>query len=596
MGYLYALDNDIPAISRLTEQIFAIKDDEKQYFLLKNGLSLIHLTHTGDLKQFRKVMERAKMLIERFKSDDARPTSISEFDLLTDPFFIKALLGYAALEDGKTIDIFQTQKELESLYEEWFIQLGIWTSESLGIFPDFRTLTFGLGAYGYGMLGMHNESERFFKKSIEAMDSNWLSLSYLYGYVHLAYADASLIPLKRFQEASEHIKKGTELIYAAASTGSLEDQFGIIVSPYIRTVLHYPGVVQLKLMAQHQNPKDVEQVRKLAEHLFSVSQSEIPRQSIAFDPATPKIFVADAIYYTAQMVRNPHILRPMVEQAHRLLNRYEGIQLWKLHYAESLLHDKDGNLEAALQSAKDAVEALERYTAVPFPDLRQQATFGTDKETAYRRVVDLLLTKHRKRPSEAASELLYYASVSKTRINLSDYHAFMSSRNPGPKGLLSALQSHLPEGTALINYWYYGNKLLVIAAKRNAPPFVSITDIKTEDDIELGIDKFRESMENRPGFGGASDDDLIPGNKLYTVLMQDALETLGDVKRLYISPHGALHMLPWNALSITENIGDKRFLVDRYTTAIIPSVLSVPLDAFQNLGNLPEYRKITKSL
>jgi hypothetical protein len=596
LGYLYALDNDIPAITRLTEQILAIPDKEKQYLLIKDGLSLVHLSHTGDLKQFRKIMARAQTLIGQFKSEDDRPESISDFDLLTDPFIIKGMLGYVALEDGKTIDIYHTQKELESLYDEWFIQLGLLTSETLGLFPDFRTLALGLGAYGYGMLGMHVKSEMFFQKSMEAMDSEWSSMPYLQGYVHLAYADASLIPLDHFEEATYHINKGVRLINSVAKTESLQNQLGIIVSPYIRAVRHYPGVVQLKLIAQRPYSKDAELAPKLAAHLFSVSKSENPAESTALDSATPKIFVADAIYYTAKIVREPYLLRPMIEQAHRLLARYEGIQLWKLYYAESLLHDKEGNLKAALQSAKNAVEILERYAATPFPDLRQQATFWTDKETAYRRVVELLMQVHGRNPSEVASELLYYASVSKTRVNLSDYHAFMSSRNPGPEGLLPTLQSHLSEGAALIDFWYYGNKLLVIAAKRNAPPFVSITDINSEDNIKAEVNKFRQTMKDKPGLGEANDDDLIPGNKLYAVLLQEALEKLDDVKRLYISPHRELHMLPWNALSVNRNPGDGRFLVDRYTTVIIPSALSVPLNAFQNLGNLPKDDEITVAI
>jgi CHAT domain-containing protein len=598
LAYLDVLLDDFTAVSDLTERILSDADEEKQYILIQNALSFIHLFHTSDLRRFRCIMRREYDLLDRFRTSAVKPKTLPLLSNLIDPYFVEGFLGYAALEDGKMLDLYHMQRNFESLDGKWYIKLVTWISERFGFFVRQRAAFNAMAGYGYGMLGLYSKSEEFFTKSLNAVKEDitkydiieQIDIRPAYGYFYIVYADTTLLPRGRIKDALANFDKGMSIIRANAN--SQANAFSLRNNVFIRPIRHYPGMVKLKLLL-NQKPAHYSQARHLAAHLFSVSLSEEFSDLPAFDNATPKIIVADALYHAAALVqRDPELMRNIVEQARRLLGQYQGIQRWKLHYTESLLYEKEypQDLEKALQSARMAVNVLEHYAAELFPDMAQQSSFWANKENAYQRVVDLLLKMHGKDLSPYASELLYYSSVSKTRVNLSDYHAFMPSRDPsGPTHLLPTLQANLPENSALISYWYDDKRLLVIAASPHSAP-IAFVELIQANDIEAQIDDFRKSMTDspEPGSGIPLTLHIKYGYKLYSRLLSKVFAKFEHAQRLYISPHRALHMLPWNALSISDDENGNQYLVDKYATIVMSSVLSVPLSKFQNIGGLPQ--------
>jgi CHAT domain-containing protein len=596
LAYIYALEGELPKIKTLTDRILTDNNEQRQYILLKNALSLIHLFHTGNLEQTRTIMRKEKELFRRFISSENSSGWLSGLDRITDPYFIDAFLAYAALEDGNMSDMYRTQKEFEDLHDHWFIQLAIKSTELLNVLSDDRAVIFGLAAYGYGMLGMYKKSEDYFKEAQKAIESDATFLSSFRGYAYLAYADASLIPQERLYEASENIEKGLSLI-ASEMKSEKAKLFGTMMGIVTRPLQHYPGAVKLNLLAHQGNTF---QSQRLSEHLFSISQSETFSRFPPFTPATPKILIADALYHVAQVNNDLQSLRNIIDKANRLFGQYQGIHRWKIHYAESLLHEKEDNLVKALNSAKLAVEVLEHYAATPFPDMSQQSTFWKDKEAAYSRVVNLLLKTNDKNKNlnTIASELLYYSSISKTRVNLPVYHAFLLSHHKdGPEHLLQFLQNNLPEESVLIDYWYDESHLIILATNKQESfvESVSLSNRRQENgkSLEEEVERFRESINAI----GNNNNHISAGNALYRLLLSKVLVQFGDAKRLYLAPHRILHMLPWNVLSVSNNNQDGRhYLVDSYATILIPSVLSVLPSTFGNLEGLPKDDKITVAI
>lgn len=121
---------------------------------------------------------------------------------------------------------------------------------------------------------------------------------------------------------------------------------------------------------------------------------------------------------------------------------------------------------------------------------------------------------------------------------------------------VAEIQQLLPSDETLVEYFGTKDTLYVFIVDRNG-----IRGIKLDvPGLNRKIDAFRKHIMN-PG----SDQFKGEGQALYKKLIHP-LEGMITSKNLTIVPHGALHYLPFNALSMKEG-----FLIDRYNIRVLPS-------------------------
>lgn len=121
---------------------------------------------------------------------------------------------------------------------------------------------------------------------------------------------------------------------------------------------------------------------------------------------------------------------------------------------------------------------------------------------------------------------------------------------------LSDVQGLLSKDEALLEYYYQGKELITFVIKKN-----SITARRADEpDLVKNITAFRKEINAASGIGYKKLSQL-----LYKQIIEPVRKEL-SVKRVLVVAHGAMHYLPFNALSDKKN-----YLIDQYTLRSLPS-------------------------
>ncbi|WP_161957631.1 CHAT domain-containing protein [Mariprofundus sp. EBB-1] len=118
------------------------------------------------------------------------------------------------------------------------------------------------------------------------------------------------------------------------------------------------------------------------------------------------------------------------------------------------------------------------------------------------------------------------------------------------------IQSLLPKGETLIEYYGSGDALFAFVVTANG-----IRGVKLEGKgLQADVTAFREAILNPKGKAYQQS-----GKRLYNRLIVPVTSGI-NTKNITIVPHGALHYLPFAALS-----DGNQFLIDRYKLRVLPS-------------------------
>ena len=125
--------------------------------------------------------------------------------------------------------------------------------------------------------------------------------------------------------------------------------------------------------------------------------------------------------------------------------------------------------------------------------------------------------------------------------------------NPIP---IAEIQSLIPKGEALVEYFYSGKDIYVFVLTARGLHSEKISGEGLLDEV----DDFRKSLEN-PN----SNQTKKLGRKLYQRLFEP-LEAELNERNLIIVPHGVLHYIPMGAL-----YDGKKYMIDRFNIRLMPS-------------------------
>lgn len=546
-------------------RLFGNLDKDEQYVLLQ-GLTLVHLFFTNNNKSLFKVFSKCKVLLEEKKKQFILDPIEWASNIFMDETFIDMFLGYSKLEQGDLNEVYLLQKRLESVYDSTLTKTLLWGAETLNIFNTERAIVVGLGAYGYTILGQYKSSKTFFLKAIDAFEDKYPEKAFdriIFGGLHLAYAYSYLIPTKADYSLTEkYLKKGTEILnFKIDNYSKLNDNVDFFHS-MIDSGLH---LANAKLYCAN----------KQWDKCFSEASYVIKQ----LDRASPKTITTEALYL-AFLSEKENSSKHSMEELNKLyaksldnLKGYDGYELWKMHYIDSLLKERKGDISGALSAAKQSVSYLEKFWNGRFP-LSQQVTFMEDKNIPYQRTIELLLKRKNKNKTQ---ELFEYIEKLK-------YHSVVVSSDEAGKTLynppsLKETQERLADGEAIIEFYYSQNNLLSIFIDKSEAT-LKVSDY-SEKELNQALKKFEESIssdEERDDY-----DYVKLGHNLYSRLIMPYKDKITKKRKIFIVPHRELHYLPWNALSTaSENNGDKFIINEPYLVTTIPSAIAFKIPSASN--------------
>jgi len=537
------------------------KISEDQQFILLVNLSVVHLFYTNDIKQLLKVMEQCKKYTDQKKKEILfllNPWNILE--IMIDETFVNFLLGYAKLESAELTNVYEEfQVTLEENYNKPYIKILLWGGQTLGIFKYIRAIILGFSGYGYSLLGRYKDSQSFFLQAINCFDEDNLknSLDRIYlGALHVAYAYAYLIPMKENREdIIWHLKKGEELLNISIDnwTRVTEDVTDMGYN-FIKPGLH---LVWANFYCSE----------KQWEKCYLESKESIN----LLDRASPKLLTTESIHFTFlsenknTYKHNIDELKQTYQKSLENLKGYDGYEMWKMYYIDSLIKEREGNLNSALESSKKSVLYLEKFWKSRFP-LSQQVTFMEDKSIPYQRTVELLL---KLKSIDMISEIFEYIERTKSHSLILSEGDSESSFYIVPS--LKEIQESLSDEEAIIDLYYSENYSLSIFIS-NSETLLNISN-DGEEKVNVLIDKFETSI-----LSAREKDYIEAGFNIFSHFIKPYYNKLNNKKKLYIVPHRKLHYVAWNALSTTNKNKGNEYLIDEpYITTLIPSSIAFNL-------------------
>jgi tetratricopeptide (TPR) repeat protein len=137
---------------------------------------------------------------------------------------------------------------------------------------------------------------------------------------------------------------------------------------------------------------------------------------------------------------------------------------------------------------------------------------------------------------------------------------------------LAAVREALPEGSALVEYFRVGDRLLAFVLSRTSLAVVPVARLSTVQGL-LRLLRFQLSWAGRARAepaGGRRDESLqatcVHLQELYAELVAPLRSRLGDARHLVFVPHDVLHYVPFHALH-----DGRQYLVDAYSISYAPS-------------------------
>lgn len=278
---------------------------------------------------------------------------------------------------------------------------------------------------------------------------------------------------------------------------------------------------------------------------------------------------------------------------------------WIVLYDRGRIAEREGDRRAAIDFYKRAVDVIERQRSSLNTEASKIGFIG-DKQNVYhdlirtliaqsdavqafeyverskaRALVDMLASKKDfSVPSgnaEQVKALLAMADSAETNARaldsaeanvqtrglLTQTHRQLAEQAPELASLVSVttlkaadIQSRLPAGEALIEYYYGGRDLYAFVATREALRVVTLDGSGLVPEIQ----SFRRTLQDP-----VSNNWREQGQRLYARLVRPIDPLLGTT-RLAIVAHGALHYLPFNALH-----DGKQFLIERFSVRMLPA-------------------------
>jgi CHAT domain-containing protein len=282
-----------------------------------------------------------------------------------------------------------------------------------------------------------------------------------------------------------------------------------------------------------------------------------------------------------------------------------GDLYWIVLYDRGRIAEREGDARAAIDFYRRAVDVIERQRSTLNTEASKIGFIG-DKQNVYhglvralvaqgdgaqafeyverskaRALVDMLAAKKDfSVPSgnaEQVKALLAMADsaeadaraldaaekTGQTRNLLSDTRRQLGVQAPELASLVSVttlkaaeLQSRIPAGETLLEYYYGGSDLYVFVATRESLRVVTLNGAGLVPEVQ----SFRRAVQD-PVSGRWRED----GQRLYARLLAP-IEPHLATERLAIVAHGALHYLPFSALS-----DGKRFLIERHAVRLLPA-------------------------
>jgi CHAT domain-containing protein len=277
---------------------------------------------------------------------------------------------------------------------------------------------------------------------------------------------------------------------------------------------------------------------------------------------------------------------------------------WLTLYERGLIAEGENQRDAAIELYRRAIEVIERQRSSIHTEASKIGFVG-DKQHVYQRMVAALYAAGRQ------SEAFDYVERSKARAlvdmlasrgaslagadqgaarllrEADEAEAEASAQLPGASGRTAArslaaqavervkaaspelgslisvsaassaeLRAALPESEALLQYYHQDKTLYAMVLTRRELQMVALDGAGLEQDIR----KFRAAMQE-------ADDAALPlSAKLYDRLLRPLEAHIGASRSLLIVPHGALHYLPFAALS-----DGKRYLLEKQALHVLPS-------------------------
>jgi len=316
--------------------------------------------------------------------------------------------------------------------------------------------------------------------------------------------------------------------------------------------------------------------------------------------------VSNALLYAQALARVGK-----TEQAQRMLDtllalpeiRAMGNLYWVALYERALIALKNGQRDQAISYLRQSVAAIESVRSTISLEAAKIG-FAGDKQAVYgvlvaalsdagdwngafliaerakaRALVDLLAQRHDLAPPAAADdrvrELFAHAQTAETRVGLpsddatvrgiklvAESRASLVSVAPEAASLVSVqtvgltdLGKHLTHDEILIDYYGVGDDLYAFVLEGGTVKGFKLSGKTLDDDVRA----FRDCIERRDPRSAEL------GRALYNRLIAPLAAELHSDK-LTIAPNGALHYLPFVALSDGEH-----YLLDRFSIRIIPS-------------------------
>jgi len=209
----------------------------------------------------------------------------------------------------------------------------------------------------------------------------------------------------------------------------------------------------------------------------------------------------------------------------------------------------------------EAFEYVERSKSRALVDLLATKRDFAVKAGDEKQVLSLLETREKAETQVLAQDLSPERSSTRSVIvtakrQLRDQSPELASLISVTSRSSSELQSLVPAGEALVEYYYSERDMLAFVLTRDGMKAMRLSG----DGLVEEVRRFRAYLEN-PSAG----DDLSIAQSLYRRLIAPLEDSLRG-RHLIIVPHGVLHYLPFNALH-----DGKGFLIDSYGIRILPS-------------------------
>ena len=245
------------------------------------------------------------------------------------------------------------------------------------------------------------------------------------------------------------------------------------------------------------------------------------------------------------------------------------------------------NLYLKLKQPALALEIVERAKSRNFIDLlaNKDINYGGnyDKEnfqkvgTLKREISKLhhektqILVKGEITESDRLKAAQLTSQLNGLKSNYQDLLVQLKEQNPELANMVSvepmkidSLQSSLPDGVLLLEYFYDENQISIWAVKNN---FIKAGQVEiAKDQLFLLVDSLRKTIVKQ-----VSTDKL--SNDLYKILITPVESALADVKHVVIIPHGVLHYLPFACLKNNNN----NYLTEKFSISLSPSAMVLNL-------------------